>query len=292
MKKKVVLVCETMGWAFENIGRQIKRHFGDRYDIQVIGREDSAGKIECDVVFYFWWKSALRGLPHITAKRTCIGMYDHWSIPQAPHQFAAAVDIADCFFVGNEAIRDKIKLYAPGKQVELTEDGVDLELFTPQPYPEEFTVGWTGNRVYKQIDLGDLKGVDLIEEACNKAGVKLLLQDKQEVQIPQAEMAEKFYRNISCYCCASLCEGTPCPACEALACGKTLVSTRVGIVPKIAQKAGRSVIIVDRTLKGIAKGIHEMKIRGDCSTEATQAVLDWDWKKKVMAFGPVLEGLK
>ena len=134
------------------------------------------------------------------------------------------------------------------------EDGVDLELFTVQPFPEEFTVGWTGNSFYERLGLGDLKGLRLIKAACERLGVPLVIQDKETGQIPHKRMPEAFYRKISCYVCASECEGTPNPVLEALACGRPVVSTRVGIVPQVVtgELQGR---IVERTVDALAEGI-------------------------------------
>lgn len=157
--KKVVVAVDTFGWCFENIAKQIVKAFDHQYDIEIIDRPAKLGSIECDVLLLFWWKVLLGDLSHVRAKRICVGMYDHWSVPALPQEFAKIVPLVDCFFAGNEALQADLRLRAPGKQVELTEDGVDLDLFTPQPYPETFTVGWCGNRIYEKIGLGDLKGV-------------------------------------------------------------------------------------------------------------------------------------
>jgi hypothetical protein len=290
MKPSVVITVDTFGWAFYNIAKQIERHFSDRFDITIIDRVDSDHPVECDVFMAFWWKSALSQRSWIKAKRVCVGMYDHWSVPLLPHKFQEVAGFADCFFAGNETIQADLRLRAPDTPVYLTEDGVDLDVFTPQPYPETFTIGWTGNRIYENIGLGDLKGVNMIEEAARRCNVPLVIQDKQVNQLKQVDMPDQFYRRISCYVCASLCEGTPVPSLESLATGRILVSTKVGVVPKLAADNPDSVIMVNRTVDAIVEGIQKARSLSESVHKAPRQISKWDWKEKVKAFIPVLEG--
>jgi glycosyltransferase involved in cell wall biosynthesis len=279
---KTLIAVDTFDWAFHTIAKQIAKAYGDRHEIEIIDRRADFTGMECDVALFFWWKSGLAAMRTLKAKRWCIGMYDHWSIAAMPHEFAKLAPHADCFFAGNEIIAADLALRAPGKQIEVTEDGVDMELFTPQPLPEEFTLGWAGNRVYESIGLGDFKGVKLIEEAARRCNIPLVIQDKQVKQIPQADMPEQFYRRISCYVCASVAEGTPVPVLEAKACGRHVVSTRVGIVPKVVPAKH----IAERTVEGLVQGIQNVRQ----SPPSMQISPEWDWKNKALAFGPVLEG--
>jgi hypothetical protein len=292
--KRVILICETRGWAFENICKQIVKAYGDRYDCQIVDIAEitrwNGEPQQCDVAMHFWWKSALRYQNLIRSKRIAVGIYDHWSIPQQPQQFQECVDLADCFFVANEAIAADLALRAPGKPIYLTEDGVDLVLFTPQPFPAEFTVGWAGNGVYETLGMGDLKGIKLITEAARRCNVNLVIQDKQTKQLAQVEMPKEFYSKISCYVCASTSEGTPNPVLEALACGRAVVSTRVGVVPKLERECDRSIELVDRTVEAIVAGIQSFR-PGRMSVETrSDYIKRWAWSEKIKAFGPVLEG--
>ena len=289
--KKVVLVCDSLDWAFANIARQIQRHFGDRYQIELIASPALTGPLEADVFVFFWWKTAHRFRHLLRTDRIAVGLYDHWSWRSHTdvHDFAETVDAADVMFCGNDHL-EKMLEDMEAKQVVLAEDGVDTELFTPQPLPEVFTVGWAGNRVYEKIGQGDLKGVRLIEKACAKAGVPLVIQDKQVRQIPHTQMPDEFYAKISCYCCASFAEGTPNPVLESLACGRPVVSTAVGIVPQVMDNSsmGR---IVDRNVDAIAQGILSVKNAGRQPPERiARSIAAWDWSKKVRAFDAVLEG--
>jgi len=289
MKPRVLFVADQPDWAFARVAEQVKRTWGHQYDIEIIPYTGTPRNHDVDTVCWMWWKAAIGLNLHmkVEAKRTCCGMYDNYTIRCDPDYFKAVASITDCFFAGNETIAADLRRRCPQKQIVLVEDGVDLELFKPMPLPQEFTVGWAGNNMYEVQRLGDLKGVRLIKEACRLLRVPLVIQDRQEGMMLHTDMPEGFYREISCYCCASESEGTPNTVMEALACGRTVVSTNVGQVPKLVQP-GRTGFIVGRTVGALITGIEDARQLGPRVKECSDSMKPWSWRKKALAYGAVI----
>jgi len=287
VKPRILFVADLADWAFARVAHQVKRAWHHKYDIEIIPYNGAPKRKQVDTVCWMWWKAAI-DLRHIVrANRVCVGMYDNYTIRNDPARFAAVAELTDCFFAGNSTIAADLRSRCPDKQIVTVEDGVDLDLFKPQPLPEAFTVGWAGNNIYEQQRLGDLKGVKLIQAACAWLHTPLIIQDKQQGHMPHSKMPEEFYRRISCYVCASECEGTPNTLFEALACGRTIVSTDVGMVRRVVTP-GRTGVIVDRTVDALITGIFQAEAMGPRVEECRASMTDWDWRKKALAYGPVL----
>jgi glycosyltransferase involved in cell wall biosynthesis len=242
-KPTVLLGIDRPGWAFDNIAQKVAARFSDSHEIQIKPYWQVKG--ECDLMVMFWWASMINTLEHVHPKKLALCIYDEFSY-EKPADAARLVEYAkraDVMVAANERIAARLSAMEIAAPVVVCEDGVDTDLFTPRPFPEEFTVGWCGNsNAGRHHGIEDLKGLGIIEKACEQAGVRLeKLDSAAGSQLPHDAMPD-WYQSISVYCCASLVEGTPNPVLEAMACGRPVISTDVGLVPKMGcQMVDRSV---------------------------------------------------
>jgi len=274
-KQNVILAVDVHGWAFHNNARNVARYLRDDFNIAIMPYQRVAPGTECDTLICYWWPSFLELESKIEFRHAWAGIRDEFSFRKrefAGHFRRLLGSTIDGFWCCNPrvlaAVKEKTK-----KPCHLIMNGVDLDLFTPQPFPDEFTVGWAGNPDIHNT----IKNYALVRDACNAVQVPLVCADGS---IPYEEMTEKFYSRISCLILASTSEGTSNPVLEAMACGKPVIASRVGIVPEVMGRSGLAGYIVDEiTVKSFAQSIAHMR-KGPLKRWGVRArshVRGWSW---------------
>jgi len=145
---------------------------------------------------------------------------------------------------------------------------------------DELVVGYSGSLKHDWR-----KGItEFIEPACRKAGVRLkkaMLADGHYV--PHSEMAS-FYNEIDVYLCASSSEGFSLSVLEAAACGRPVISTRVGGCVDLIQD-GENGFLVDRDVDVIAAKLKQLKdqpVKVRSMGEAIRTTIEnhWTWEQR------------
>ena len=167
-------------------------------------------------------------------------------------------------------------------------NGVDADMFTPTVNTGEFTVGWVGQpssggkKSTEGVISCDIKGYGSFLKPLLKRlkNVKFKILDlPYDKAMPHSEMPG-WYRDIDVLICTSLYEGCPLPVLEASACGKTVVSTRVGIVPELLDD------FIVYSVDEMAERLLFLKDNRDLCREVgaknrQKIEKDWTWKKVV-----------
>jgi glycosyltransferase involved in cell wall biosynthesis len=283
MRQRVYLAIDCFGWAFDNIAQQLKKNLSDEFEFVIVTYPEliqSGG--ECDCVVAFWWNSLPALMQRVKAKSFVLCLYDHVSWAPVDCSLKLAKLLGDPRV--NRAIvsNNKFNLnhFAERPPVWVCQDGVDTSLFVHNELPKTFLAGWCGNtQGVKNPNTQDLKGLKIITEACNKAGVPLVIQNSSQGHIPHDRMVD-WYKGISVYMCASSCEGTPNPVLEAMACGRPVISTDVGIVDQLIPAYASTGIIVNRSVDDFVLALEEMKLLDlrRMGYRAREISLKHDWK--------------
>ncbi|MCP4549529.1 MAG: glycosyltransferase family 4 protein [bacterium] len=283
------------GWAFHGISRQIVRYLNGRgFQIRAIDCRGEIEVAECDILVCFWWNALPALQERIQYKRLVLCVYDHvsWSYADVDQwAFQRTLSTADVIAVANTQLARELTSGAfdvGDTPIIVTEDGVDTDLFTWTPPPtDRFVVGWAGNSA---VGRGLIKGIELVTEACHRIGAHLEVQDASNCGGAALWLMPYWYKAISCYCNASIADGTPNPPLEALASGRPVVSSRVGIMPRAIQH-GYNGYLCDRTIPALATALERVR-DGDMialSRAARDSSLDWAWSRKLPSWRRVLE---
>lgn len=288
----VQIVVDRKNWAFANIANQLVKHLSHKYRL-LVEPYSSLNNHAADVGVVMWWGDYKHVVPNARPRRIVLGVFDEisWKSGTRAPAWRSVRKLASAYVVANERIRDA--LTRDGRVAYLTEDGVDTDLFTKAPLPAVFTAAWAGNSMCSGPGY-DLKGVKLIREACKRADVPLVTADSVDGTRPHADMPA-FYRTASVYVCASEIEGTPNPVLEAMACGRPVISTDVGIVNKVVTD-GKNGLIVERSVESLTSALVALRDKPKAELEAMgtaarSAVESFAWTTKVKAWDQALEAV-
>mgnify|MGYP001565819074 CR=1 FL=1 len=174
-----------------------------------------------------------------------------------------------------------------GLRTTYTPNGVDCDLFKPTAPlsmggPLRVGVAYTPKHDRR-------KGVsEFIRPACEKAGAVLVEAKARSEQHVKPEDMPAWYQGIDLYCCMSSSEGFSIAVLEAAACGRPIISTRVGGSTELI-KSGTNGFLVDRTIEAIADRLTWLQENRDqlylMGLEARSvAVADWSWQKRAPAW--------
>lgn len=262
MKPIVLVVTNSEGTSFDALGLQLKKSMPE-FHVQVLPHNKIPHGTVCDVIVYLWWRPLAEGLQArvIVKKATVLAVFDHhsWTFsPMYAADMSKALRRADYLAVGNEILLDQLRAkYDAIPPAFICETGVDTQRFKLSAYPKDFTALWSG---CSRAGENDLKGLNIIKRAAELAGVRLLIADtlgEQGDRVNYSDMPN-WYSNGTVFMIGSRSEGTPRTLLEAMACGRLIVSTRVGVVPRLVQH-GVNGVIVDRDPEAMAAGLRYLR---------------------------------
>jgi glycosyltransferase involved in cell wall biosynthesis len=318
---RVLIVCDRPSWAYDTIAKALIKHnhdpsldFGVAY-IKGAGVPLETIHRDYDLVFVMGWQllgELRRGrlaqlLPFVNAKiaerfsfldpkRTLTGIHSHhaWDNRQTqpdnnvlPPQHL--IEFLQWYCGVNAVSRRLYDLFRQAglTSVVYTPNGADIELFKPEAainLDGPLRVGFSGNKTHDWR-----KGItDFIEPACDIPGVESRLAMLRSGQYVPLEEMPRFYNEIDVYLCASSSEGFSLSVLEASACGRPVISTRVGGCEDLIID-GVNGFLVDRDVQAIREKIEFFLANRDAAREMgaqNRRIVEelWSWAKRTPAW--------
>jgi len=253
---KVLIVIDKHGWSYDTIARGLVKH-NPNADLvfDIVGGNEESEFIErhhgqYDLVFAIGWtlvmskkhKHHYRDLmPFLDRDKLITGIHSHrsWddylSLPDADRDPPGELVQRLSKLKGINIISRRLfRIFSEAglSNIVLTENGVDATLFTPaRPVNTDrrtpLVIGFSGSTEIAKHDR--LKGFsEFILPLCGIPNVEVkVLGGKGEHQVKREDMPS-LYNQIDLYICASTSEGFSQSVLEAAACGRGVISTRVG----------------------------------------------------------------
>jgi len=277
-KPRIVFICDVKGWAWWIKSEYLKKYLSDEFDIDIAyvigqGTKYDPSK-EYDIYFTFGY-SYIDRIRDVPKYKKASGMTAHRNRNVILHNMnRVGIVHANSVLLKNE-------LHNMGfKKVFYVPNGVDEELFRPvTPIPlvrDNIYVGHVGKE-------SPLKGQkEFIYPSVKKANANLISNTKNwSDKVEYADMW-KIYQNMDCFIVASTEDGTPNPALEAAACGRPIISNRIGNMPEFI-KDGYNGFLVNKNVNDYVEKILYLKNNRDKLIEmgnnARKTVEEgWTWK--------------
>lgn len=281
---KIAVVYDFKGWAWWHRAHNIKANLTDEFDMDIVPYDQEIDIDRYDLITVFG-HHPLQHRTEIPPEKLILGISNcterSFGIVSGIFKSGGCIGA-----LANNTINYE-KLLDCGDPVFLCQNGVDTDFFHPAPErPDKPVVCWVGN----PDSIGE-KGLDIIEAACERMGVPLNIQavcppKTAEGQIPGQEAVRERYWESSIYICASLLEGTPNPALEAMACGLPVITTRVGNMIELLEDS-RNGFFMDRSVDGLCRAL-ERAAESDLAAmgDAARATVErsWTWKHQARKY--------
>ena len=278
-KPSILLISDVKNWAWWNKMKYLEEYLSDDFDFELIyALGEGKGRVDVDkhdlyLTFGWTYVPMLRGVPR---KKRISGV--------TAHRAAKVIKprMAEVEHIHANSMMLLAELQAMGlKNLYYLPNGVDERLFRPvfeiPPKREKIIVGHVGKEC-------PAKGqIEFIKPAIKQAEAESLINVKNYTdQLPFNEMW-KMYQEMDVFIVASTEDGTPNPALEAAACGRPIISNRIGNMPEFIKDGYNGFLIDKRNVDEYTDRIEYLQKNRDVLIEmgknARKTVLEgWTWK--------------
>lgn len=291
IRLRVLLIIDVWGWAFDFVGRGIRKY--SKHDITIkrwnelnLEDKDNTDCLFCmnDSVWFVMRDNRQKYFRDISNK--CLGIRGE----EMPSNRIISGWKIGCV---NQKIYDdlKSKPNLPVNGIYLTRNGVDMEIFKPIDRPKNrFVVGWAGNPHQP------LKRYHLLQHV----NYPLLVQTKHGAKYFRKERTRdemiSFYSKIDTFISVSIHEGMPQSIMEAAATKLPIVVTNAGGMAEFVDSEWVIPVKPEKlTMKELNNKCEilkdDYKLRLKIGEDNYKKIVDeWNWKNRVKEYDKMFEG--
>ena len=278
-KAKILMVSDVCGWAWWNKSRYLQHYLADEFAIDVVcvlgSERGSIDPHKYDLYFTYGY-SYVGYLNRVSKGKRMTGITAH----RPKNLLLGAMRKSNYLHANSLMLMKDLKEMADKNQkCFYVPNGVDEKLFRPVD-PLHVGGRLVAGHVGKQCEA---KGqAEFIIPAMKAAGVESTYNVKDyRNRLPYTEMW-RYYQNMDVFMVASIEDGTPNGALEAAACGRPIISNRIGNMPEFI-KDGWNGFLVDRSLKSYIDKLEYLDKNRDHLVEmgknARKTIEEgWTWK--------------
>jgi glycosyltransferase involved in cell wall biosynthesis len=276
---KVLLITDVCGWAWWNKSRYLQHYLADEFAIDVVcvlGTERqgiNAGKYDLYLTYGYSYVHYMNRVPR---RKRITGITAH----RPKNMLLGAMRKAPNLHANSMMLYKELKDIADqGQSIFYVPNGVDENLFKPV-MPLHDVGQLVAGHVGKQCPA---KGqAEFIIPAMRAANVESTYNVKDyRNRLPYTEMW-RYYQNMDVFMVASVEDGTPNGALEAAACGRPIISNRIGNMPEFIED-GVNGFLVERKLSAYIDKLNYLNNNRDHLIEmgknARKTIEEgWTWK--------------
>lgn len=278
-RSKILFISDVSGWAWWNKSKYLQMYLADEFDIDVIcvigpDARNGINPGRYDLYFTYGY-SYVMFVNGVELSKRVTGVTAH----RPTKVIQRYMKMADHIHANSLLLLNEVKKMVNHDRVYYVPNGVDENLFRQiKPIGENKTLvaGHVGKECPQKMQS------EIIKPAINEAGIEGFYNlNDYTTRIPYCEMY-KQYQEMDVFIVASIEDGTPNGALEAAACGRPIISNRIGNMPEFI-KDGYNGFLVDMDIKLYVEKIKYLNEHRDHLIEmgknARKTVEEgWTWK--------------
>ena len=303
-KKRVLIVIDQYGWAFDFGARGIKKYSKFNCTIKKHDKVTDKDIRTSDVIFFMcsamWFAVKKKHAKALLENRNdvlyCVGLRASHVEGNEHIPPDNLIDVIGCISKENYAFTNNLEknVFKTNRKTYLTHSAVNHKIFKPKRgklFKRKLIVGWVGNKKRKVKRTHLLPSLDFIVKIKSDYGPKHFTLERS--QQPMVE----FYHSIDVLVNLSISEGMPQPVLEAMASGLPVIVTSTGAMSELI---GRRWVIPSNlsdsdTIKKVNKRLQLLnnnpKLRKKVGKRNRRMILNkWSWKKVIKKYDEMFEG--